>query len=434
METMEKPLSTKVKVLKEEDCLLTLSIELPKDQVAAELETVFQHIQSRASVPGFRVGKAPMDMVKKSFADRARQTLLETLVSRASTQVIKERKLEVIDTPRVEKLEYDLGKSLLFHLSVEKDPVIKAKDYKGIKVNSPSTVVTDEAIAKTLEEIRERNSTLVASAAQKVEKNHFAIIDFEGKIDGKVFPGGTAKDYMLDMAQPQTIAGFSEGVLGAEISKERAVQVRFPADYARKEWAGKEAIFQVTVKEIKEKKLANLDDDFAKDLGLTSLAELKLKVRENLQKENDSRAEKEVEEQIYQALVDNHKFSIPPTMVMERLQTLTQRALSNLQRQGLIAPGDKKAEETIREKSRPQAEKDVRLSYLLKAISAQEKLEAGQADVEELKKKALAETKDKPEVVDKYFQERDLAIRASLTETKVLDFLKKNAKIKTTKE
>src|SRR5450755_4317001 len=142
METLEKPLSTKVKVIKEEDCLVTLSIELPKDEVAKELESVYQQIQSRASLPGFRVGKAPMDMVRKNFADKARQTVLENLVSRASSQVIKERKLEVIDTPRVEKLEYDFGKPLLFHLRVEKDPFIKVKDYKGIKVNRPSTVVT----------------------------------------------------------------------------------------------------------------------------------------------------------------------------------------------------------------------------------------------------------------------------------------------------
>jgi len=125
-------------------------LELPEDEVAQELESVYQRIQSRASLPGFRVGKAPLEMVRKNFADKARQTVLENLVSRASTQVIRERKIEAIDTPRVEKLEYDLGKSLLFHLTVEKDPVIKVKDYKGIKVNKPSTAVTDDAIAKTL--------------------------------------------------------------------------------------------------------------------------------------------------------------------------------------------------------------------------------------------------------------------------------------------
>jgi trigger factor len=430
METLEKPLATKVKVIKEEDCLVTLSVELPKEAVALELESVYQRIQSRAALPGFRTGKAPMDLVRKNFAEKARQTLLEELISRASTQVIRERKLEVIDTPRVEKLEYDSGKPLLFHLRVEKDPVVKAKDYKGIKINKPSTTVTEEDIAKTLEDIRERNASLVASTSPTVGKTHFAVIDFEGKIEGKPFPGGSAKNYLLDMTQPQTIAGFSDGILGAEVNKERAVPVRFPADYARKEWANKEAIFQVTVKEIKEKKLANLDDDFAKDLGLASLADLKQKVRDNLQKDLDAKAEKDVEEQIHRALLDNHKFSIPPTLVEERVETLTRRTLSSLNRQGLVAQGDKQAEATVREKSRPQAEKDVRLSYLLKAIATQEKLFAEQADVDELKKKALAETQDKPENVDKYFAERDLAIRASLTETKVLDFLKKNAKIK----
>jgi trigger factor len=431
METLEKPLTTKVKVLKEEECLVTLSIELPKDAVAEELESVYQRIQSRASLPGFRTGKAPLELVRKNFSEKARQTLLEELVSRASTQVIRERKLEVIDTPRVEKLEYDLGKPLLFQLRIEKDPIVKAKDYKGIKVNRPSTTVTDDDVAKTLETIRDRNASLVASTAQTVEKSHFAVIDFEGKIDGKSFPGGSSKNYLLDMAQPQTIAGFSDGILGGEVGKERTVAVHFPADYAHKQWANKEAVFQVTIKEIKEKKLPNLDDEFAKDLGLTSLEELKTKVRENLQKEHDTRADKEVEEQIYQALLDNHKFSIPPTLVEERVETLTRRALSNLQRQGLVTQGDKQAETTLREKSRPQAEKDVRLSYLLKAIATQENLFAGQADIDELKKKALEETRDKPENVDKYFQERDLAIRASLTESKVLEFLKKTAKIKT---
>src|SRR5439155_25384865 len=117
METLEKPLLTKVKVIKEEDCLLTLSIELPKEQVAEELENVFQRIQSRATLPGFRVGKFPIDMLRKNFGDNARQTVLEDLVSGASTQVIKERKLDDIDTPRVEKLEHDFSKPLLFHLS-----------------------------------------------------------------------------------------------------------------------------------------------------------------------------------------------------------------------------------------------------------------------------------------------------------------------------
>jgi trigger factor len=423
-----------VKVVKEEDCLVTLSVELPKDEVARELDSIFQQIQTRASLPGFRTGKAPADMVRKNFADKARQMLLENLVSRASTQVLRDRKLEAIDTPRVEKLDYEPGKTILFHLRVEKDPEVKAKDYKGIKVSRPSTEVSEDAITKTLEEIRERNATLVASAAQKVEKTHFAVIDFEGKIEGKLFPGGSSKNYLLDMNQPQTIAGFSEGILAAEIGKEREVKVTFPADYARKEWAGKEAVFQVTVKEIKEKKLPNLDDDFAKDVGLTSLDELKGKVRENLQKEQTAKADRSVEEQIDQSLLDNHKFSVPPTLVDERTHSLTHRALSNLQRQGLVAAGDKQAEETIREKSRPQAEKDVRLSYLFKSIAAQEKLEATPADVEELKKKALEETKDEPKNVEKYFQERDLAIRASLTEGKVLEFLKNHAKVKAAKE
>jgi len=434
METIEKPLPTKTKVLKEEPCEITFSVEIPKEEVIRETDSVFQQIQTRASLPGFRTGKAPMELVRKNFTERARQSVLENLVSRAAGQVLRDRKLQTIDTPRVEKIEFELGKPLSFQMKIEKDPEVKAKDYKGIKVTRPSTDVTDEKVDKTLDELRERNASLIASTAAKIDKNHFVVIDFEGKIDGKPLPGGSAKNHLLDMTSPQTIAGFSEGLLGASVAEQRPVTVTFPADYARKEWAGKQAVFDVSVKEIKEKKLPALDDEFAKDLGLASLAELKLKVRENLEKEETARADKDVEEQIYQYLLDHHSFTVPPTLVEERLRVLTQRALSGLQRQGLIQAGDKQAESTLREKTRPQAEKDVRLSYLLKAVATQEKLEPTDADVNELKKKALAENKDQGAEIEKYFTERDSSIRASLMEGKVLEFLKKNAKIKPAKE
>ena len=429
METLEQ-LTTKVKVLKEEACEVTLSIELPKDEVAKETESVFKHIQARAVLPGFRSGKAPLEMVKQNFADRARQTVLENLIARAATQVLREKKIQSIDTPKVEKIEFELGKPLLFHMKVEKDPEVKAKDYKGIKVNRPADEVKDADVEKVIADILDRNATLVASPAAQIDKTHFVTLDFDGKIDGKSFPGGTANDYLLDMGQPQTIAGFSEGLIGAKTGEERDIPVTFPADYTRKEWAGKQAVFHIKIKEIKEKKLPTLDDEFAKDVGLTSVTELKTKVRENLQHDAKAKADKEVDDQLYQALVDHHAFTVPTTLVEERNHALTQRAIQNLSRQGLISAEDAKAQATLKEKTRPQAEKDVRLSYLLKAIAAQEKLEAVDADVEELRKKALDDKDAKPAEIDKYFQERDLSIRASLTEGKVLEFLKKHAKIK----
>jgi trigger factor len=431
METLEKQLATKVKVLKEESCEVTLSIELSKEDVAEETESVFKSIQARAVLPGFRAGKAPIAMVKQNFADRARQTVLENLIARAATQVLKEKKIQSINTPKVEKIEFEIGKPLVFHMKIEKDPEVKAKDYKGIKVTRPDDKIKDEHVEKTIKEIQDRNATLVASTATEVGKSHFVTLDFEGKIDGKPFQGGTSTNYLLDMDQPQTIAGFSEGLMGAKVTEERDITVTFPKDYTRKEWAEKQAVFHVKIREIKEKKLPILDDEFAKDVGLTSLAELQQKVRENLQQDATAKADKEMEDQLFQALIDNHSFSVPATLVEERNRALTQRALYNLSKQGLVSAEDAQAQATLKEKTKPQAEKDVRLSYLLKAIATQEKLDATAADVEDLHKKALDDKDAKPAEIDKYFQERDLSIRASLTEGKVLDFLKKHAKIKT---
>ena len=214
METLEQ-LTTKVKVLKEEPCEVTLSIELTKDEVAKETETVFKDIQKRAVLSGFRAGKAPLDMVKQNFADRARQTVLENLIARAATQVLREKKIQSIDTPKVEKVEFEFGKPLVFHMKVEKDPEVKAKDYKGIKVTRPDDKIKDADVEKTIHDIQDRNATLVASTATEVGKTHFVTIDFEGKIDGKTFPGGSSTNYLLDMDQPQTIAGFSEAACSA---------------------------------------------------------------------------------------------------------------------------------------------------------------------------------------------------------------------------
>jgi trigger factor len=430
METLEQPLALKIKVVKEEACEITLSVELSKDEVAKETESVFQDIQTRASLPGFRTGKAPIDMVRKNFSERARQTVLENLVSRSASQVLRERKLQTIDTPRIEKISYEPGKPLSYHMKAEKDPELKVKDYKGIKLTQKSAVVTDDQVTKTLEELRERNATLVQTPAEKVAKNHFAVVDFEGKIDGKTFSGGSAKNYLLDMTAPQTIAGFSEGILDAKVNEVRSVKAAFPMDYPQKKFAGKEAVFEVTVKEIKEKKLPALDEEFAKDLGLASLAELKQKVRESLEKEATDKADKELEDQIFQALLDKNTFSVPPTLVEHRTQSLIRRTRMALERQGLVQGNDPKAEEALRERVKPQAEKDVRLSYLLKAIAEQEKLENVENEIEALKKKALEESKDKPEAVENYFKEHLTSIRASMIEGKVMEFLKKNAKMK----
>jgi trigger factor len=356
--------------------------------------------------------------------------VLENLVGRAAAQVLRERKLQTIDTPRIEKVEFELEKTLSFQMKVEKDPDIKAKDYKGIRVIRHAPKVTEEAVQKALQELRERNASLASAAAEKVQKTHFVVIDFEGKIDGEAFAGGSAKNYLLDMNTPQTIAGFSEGILEAKPNEERAVHVTFPADYAMKEFAGKNAVFQVTVKEIKEKKLPTLDDEFAKDLGYATLNELQQKVRESLEKEETAKGDKEVEDQIFQFLLENHRFSVPPTLVEERTRTLIQRARTSLERQGLLQPNDAQAEIALREKVRPQAEKDVRLSYLLKAIAAQEALEARAEDIDKLKKKSLEENKSKSDEVEAYFRNHDVSIRATLTEGKVLEFLKNNAKVK----
>jgi trigger factor len=426
----ETTLDLKVKVLERKACQAVLAVTVPADEVSRAIEEAYKDVQKRAKLPGFRPGKAPMEMIKKNFQGQAVEHGINNLLRESVHEALEREKIVALTVPSVDKVDYHDGKPLKYEVKVECPPEVVLKDYKGLAVVKKVRPVSDDDVAQRLDALRENNAKLAPSADESVGDKHFVLADYEAALDGVPVEGGKAQDQMIEVAAPQSITGFNEGLKGMKKGETKDVPIQFPADHPNKALAGKPVIFKVTVKDIKEKQLPAADDEFAKDLGMASLTELKDRLRQNLQAERTREERQEVEKQIIDGLLANHAFEVPPSLVQERAQRLTERLKEFMVRQGASEADWTANEPKMRERNMPEAEKQVRLSYLLTTIAEKESIEAADAEVDEAVRKAAEEVSaDRVEELKKWYEERRENLRAQLKEEKIFKFLLDNARV-----
>ena len=420
----------KVKVLERKGCTASLSVTVPAEEVSFAVEEAFKDEQKHARLPGFRQGKAPMEMIRKNFAGQALEHGINELLRETVHLALEQEKIIPLTAPAVDKVDYHDGKPLKYEVKVECAPEVHLKDYKGIPVVKKANPVTDADLAQRLDGLRENNAKLAPSADDVVTEKHFALVDYEASVDGKPVEGGKALDQLVEVSAPQSLAGFNEALKGMKKGETKDAVIPFPAENPNKALAGKDVLFKITVKDIKEKKLPAADDEFAKDLGLESLAQLQDNLKKNLVGERAREEQQEIEKQLIDGLLANHPFDVPPSLVEERAERLTERLKEFLVRQGASAADWGANEGKMKERNRPEAEKQVRLSYLLIAIAEKEAIDATDADVEESIRKAAADVSaDKVEELKKWYEERRDNLRAQLKEEKIFKFLLDNAKV-----
>jgi trigger factor len=420
----------KIKVLERKGCSATLSVVVPAEEVSHAIEEAYKDVQRRARMPGFRQGKAPMELIKKNFAGQALEHGINELLRETVHHALETEKIVPLAAPAVDKVDYHDGKPLKYEIKVECAPEVELKEYKGLPVVKKSAAVSDADVAQRLDALRENNAKLAPSEAETVADGLFASVDYEASIDGAPVEGGKAQDQLIEVSAPQSITGFNDGLKGMKKGETKDLSIPFPADHPNKALAGKTALFKVTVKDVKEKKLPAADDEFAKDLGVESLAALKDTLRKNLEAERARDAQQDTERQLIDGLLERHVFEVPPSLVEERAERLTERLKEFLSRQG-ATPSDWNANaDKMRERNRPEAEKQVRLSYLLIAVAEKENIEATDADVDEaIRKAAEGVPAEKLDEMKKWYEERRENLRAQLKEEKIFKFLLDNAKV-----
>ncbi|MDX6769500.1 MAG: trigger factor [Elusimicrobiota bacterium] len=417
---MTKSDKVKSKKLKEEGCLVTLSVEIPAQEVDDATQTSMVRLQQRAKVPGFRPGKAPLDVIKRHFSGHAREDAMDQLIRKHVPAAVEEHKLRLVESPTVEDVKWKQGEPMVLTVRLEVAPVPTAKDYLKIPVERKKYPGTDEAVTKRLDEIREAHARLEKSPDEAVAKTHFAVLDYAATRDGKPLAGAKGTGELVDMSAEQSVEGLTEGLLGMKRGETKVIKVKL---------GGKDAELTATLTEIKVKVLPPVDAEFAKDLGFDSVEQLRAKLKEVLDKEGAARAETEEIQQIEKALVKANTFPLPPSMVERQLEGMLERMKARVF--GGANLNDKVLAD-LKAKMLPQAEDEVRLAFVLNAIAEKEKLEATEAELKAELEKGLAEEADpaKQAEMKQAFERRKDSISHVLRERKVVAFLREKAAYK----
>lgn len=412
-------------------CSITMDIEISPENANKEIEKAYTEIQSQVRLDGFRQGKAPINLIKEKFADEAKNKAIENIIRGTVLDALEKEKFLPLDFPVVEEFDYEVGQILKYRFTAECHPKVEIKDYKEIPVKKEIFKITDASLSESLDALRERNARLIPSVSGEVKTESFVFVDYEAfDEEGKALPSITAKNHMLDLGSENTVKGFQEALKGAKTGEERDAKVEYPADYPNKDLAGKKITFKTKVNEIKEKELPELNDDFAKDMGLENLEELKTKVKEAIEAEEKRRQEMDTEKQIVEYLIEKNKFDVPVSLVNYQKEKLIERMSNYFQQQGAPKEYIEKQIEQGQEKFKEEAEKNVRLSYILNTIYTNENLAVTEADIEAEKEKMKASNPGREDAVDKYFVEKKENIDLALKEEKLFKYLIDNAKIK----
>ena len=385
-----------LQVEKLEHNMAKLTIEVSAEDVEKALQAAYLKERSRISLPGFRKGKVPRQMIEKMYGPEVfYDEAANHMISEAYGKAYEECELEIVSQPKVAITQLEKGKPFIFTAEVAVKPEVTLGEYKGLKVDKVSTRVTQKEVDEEIDRERERNARTIEVTDRPVQDKDQVILDFEGFVDGVAFEGGKGENYPLTIGSGAFIPGFEEQLIGAEIGKETEINVTFPEEYQAKELAGKEAVFKCTVHEIKAKEIPELDDEFVSDVSEESetvdayKAEVKAKIKER--KEREGRQKKE--DQAVEQAVANAQIDIPDPMIDLQTKQMADDFARRIMQQGMSLEQYFQftglSEEKMMEEFRPQAEKRIRTRLVLEAVVAAENIEVSDERLdEELKKMA----------------------------------------------
>ena len=422
------------KLEKVENNIATLEITVSPEKLEEGMMKAYLKNVKRFNISGFRKGKAPRKLIEKHYGEGIfYEDAINEVCPDAYEEAVEEHKLEPVDRPEIDVLEIESGKGIIFKAEVTVKPEVQLGQYKGIEAEKKEYNVTDEDVLKELDIIRDKNARIVDISDRPVKQGDMTIIDFKGFVDGEEFSGGTAENYSSEIGSGQFIPGFEEQIVGAEIGKEIDVNVTFPEDYRAEELAGKPALFKVTVKEIKEKELLPLDDEFAKDVSeFDTLDELKNDIKNKKSEENERMAKHEYEDLVINKAVENASVEIPDVMVENQITSMIKDFDFQLRYQGLDVETYLKymniSMEEVRKSYKETALTRVKTQLVLDEITKAENIQVTEEDINNEIERTSKQYNQELEKFKSSLKERDLEyIKDSLAVQKTIDFLIENS-------
>ena len=409
-----------------------VSLEVTADinEVDEALSQGYKKVVNKINLPGFRKGHIPRHILEAQFGKEVLyEDAVEILVSKAYFEGLGKFDLKPIDQPKLDIVDpFEAGKMFVFKAKIEVLPEVVLGQYKGLEIEKKSVAVGEEQVNERLKSLQDRHAELVVSEKNALENGDYSVIDFEGFIDGQPFPGGAAQNYTLEIGSGSFIPGFEDQLIGMEVDTTRDVNVVFPKDYNSEDLAGKDAVFKVTLKQIKVKEIPVLDDEFAKSVGkFETLEELKADLKDKISQMAVKDAEAGFAQDAINQAVQNAEVDVPEVLVTREMEDLVHRFEHNLAYQGITLDRyltyANKTKEEILEDFRPEAEKRVKTDLVLNKIATEENLQISDDELN-LKIKELASMYEQKDPVK---LRRDLEKRGRLDDIKQAILLEKTA-------
>ncbi|WP_077368582.1 trigger factor [Anaerosalibacter sp. Marseille-P3206] len=421
---------------KKENNRATFTIEVSEDKFEKAVQKAYMKLRGRFSIPGFRKGKAPKKIIEMNYGEGIfYEEALNIILPEEYEKAIDELELEPVDSPEVDIEQLEKGKPVIFKIEVTIKPEVTLGEYKNIEVEKVEYNVTDADVENEVKNLQEMNSRLVDASDREAKEKDILNVDFAGYIDGEQFEGGTAENQQLEIGSGRFIPGFEEQLIGKKKGEEVDVEVTFPEDYFEDSLKGKKANFKVTINDIKEKELPELDDEFAKDVSeFDTLEELKASIKERLEKEAKNKEEIERESKVIEKVVEACQVDIPEVLIENQVKNEIGQFDYRLRLQGLSI--DRYFEltnssiEDLKEQIRPSAETRVRTELVLEEIAKVENIEASDEDLEKELERMAKEYNH--EDVEKFKEDMKLGdleyLKSGIIRDKTIEALMENAR------
>ena len=416
------------------ECKKNFEIEVPQDIVDVEITHIAQEIARRARVPGFRPGKAPIGIVKTRYRDEIVSEMMQHLLPKYFGEAVEERKLDIVEAPHFEGIDYASGQPLRFKAAFEVYPHLNITNYIDIPVEEISSKVEESEIDASLKKLQEETAELSPVEEDRpIKEGDFAEISFTGTLPEPGQPPVSAEKAVCEIGGRTTLKEFTENLLGTKVNDEKTFSVSYRDNYPEKRLAGKTVQYTVKVEVIKQKDIPEINDEFAERLGdYKTIEELRAKIRQDLEKHKTEHAHEQMREKLLEWLEDNNEFELPESLVERQLQIRVQRLLRDLSRQGINPQRLDVDWGKIREDQQQQATRDVKGSLILEHVADQENIRVTDEEVDGEIEKISAETRrPKEKVKEVLTREAGLdRLKTQIRNKKTLDFLQERARVR----
>ena len=414
-----------------------LTVEVPAEELEKALQAAYMKEKNKISVPGFRKGKVPRQMIEKMYgAAIFYEEAANILIQDNYAQAMEESGADIVSRPVIDVVQIESGKPFIFTAEVAVRPEVKLGKYKGVQVTKVDTTVTDEEVDNAVEAERQKNARMVTVTDRAAANGDTAVIDYEGSVDGVPFEGGKAENHSLELGSHSFIDTFEDQIVGHNAGDEFDVNVTFPTEYHAAELAGKPAVFKVKLHEIKVKELPELNDEFAQDVSeFDTLDEYKADVRKHLEVEKENEAKRTKEDEAIAKIIEKSEMEIPEAMIETQCENMVNDFAQRIAQSGLTMEQYMQFSgmtlDKLKEQVRPEAEMRIKSSLVLEQIAKDENIEVSDEEVDAEIEKMAAQYGMEADKLKEYMGESEkTSMKRDLAVTKAVDLIMENVKEK----